>query len=275
MSAQIQIASVAGRDVRFLEGGARGAADVLVLAHAFPVGPRLFEPQLEALAGWRVIAPAMAGFEGSDALARPSADAYAEEVAALLDRLGVSRAVFGGVSMGGHVVYAMLRLAPERVRGIILADTRSTADPEDAKAGRRKLLQVLEQQGVTAVADDMLPKLLGPTTRASRPDIVARVRALIESQPPAAIAGAIDVLMNRPDSTPMLPGIRVPALVVVGEEDALSPPAEMRRLAAALPDARVVELPGCGHLANLEDPRAFNAAAAEWLSALGSRLEGP
>jgi 3-oxoadipate enol-lactonase len=272
MSANFQIATVEGRPVHFLDAGEPAATNVLLLAHAFPVGARLFEPQLGAFPGWRVIAPAFPGFDGTPTIPSPSIDAYARTIAGLLRSLRVPRAVVGGVSMGGHLTFAMLRQAPDLVGGIVLADTRSQADSEEAKTGRRALMKTLYAQGATAVAEAMLPRLLGETTRRSRADVVARVRQLIEGQSTEGIAGAIRVLMERPDSTPLLAGITVPALVVVGSEDPLSPPAEMRQLAAAIPGSEFVELPNAGHLANLEVPDAFNAALAAWLSALGSRL---
>lgn len=257
--------------MRFLQAGEPGSTNVLVLAHAFPVGARLFGPQLGAFAGWRVIAPAMPGFDGSARLDQPSIDAYARQVLGLLDELGVGHAVVGGVSMGGHFTFAMLRQAPERVVGAVFADTRSAADTEEALAARRQLLQVAAEAGALGVAADMVPKLLGPTTQARRPAVVAAVRGWIEDQDVAGITDAITVLMTRPDSTPMLGSIRVPSLVVVGEEDALAPVAEMERMAAAIPGATFVTIAGAGHLANLEDPGAFNNALQDFLEAIRIR----
>jgi pimeloyl-ACP methyl ester carboxylesterase len=271
MSAQIQIATVDRTPIHFLQAGEPGATHVLLLVHAFPVGPRLFEPQLGAFPGWRVIAPAMPGFDGSRLMARPSIDAYGRLMCGLLDALAIPSAVVGGVSMGGHCAFAMLRHVPERITALVLADTRSEGDSQQALEGRRRLLQVAKEQGPAAIAAEMVPKLLGTTTQHQRPDVVEHVRARIESQSGEAIAAAIDVLMSRPDSTPMLADIRVPSLVVVGSEDVLTPPGDMRRMAAAIPGSTFVEIPGAGHLANLEDPTAFNDALQSFLEAVRIR----
>jgi pimeloyl-ACP methyl ester carboxylesterase len=268
MSANFQIARVEGRAVHYLDAGEAAAPNVLLLAHAFPVGAQLFAPQLGAFTGWRVVAPSMPGFDGGALLSEASADTYARLLIGLMDELTIPRAVVGGVSMGGHVTFGMLRHAPERVVAVVLADTRSEADAGPALEGRRRLLDVAMTKGPSAVADEMVPKLLGGTTVRTRPEVVERVRRLIEGQSTEAIAAAIRVLMTRPDSTPMLRRIQVPALVIVGAEDSLTPPAEMQKMAAGIPGATFVEIPRAGHLANLEAPAEFNAAVAAWLPAL-------
>lgn len=251
--------------MRFVEEGDPGASSVLVLVHAFPVGVRLFEPQRHAFPGWRLIAPALPGFDGTDLLERPSTDEYARNLLALLDELRIDRAVFGGVSLGGYLTFAVLRRAAHRVAGVILADTRSEADGDAARPGRERLMQIARESGPAAVATDMVPKLLGRTSQDSRPDLVAHVRNLIEGQTRDGIAAAIHVLMERPDSTPLLSGINVPALVIVGAEDVLTPPPEMERMAAAIPGAEFVRIQDAGHLANLENAAAFNAAVRTFL----------
>jgi pimeloyl-ACP methyl ester carboxylesterase len=239
---------------------------VLLLVHAFPVGVRLFEPQWDAFPGWRIVAPALPGFDGSELLERASVDEHAGQVLALLDHLRVDRVVAGGVSLGGYVIFGLLRRAAERVAALVLADTRSSADTPEARAGRDRLLQDVRQSGPAAVAAEMLPKLLGQTSHRSRPALVSGVRRMIAGQSTAGLAAAIQVLMSRPDSTPLLAGIRVPALVVAGNEDVLTPPSEMTQLAAAIPDAMYVQIDDAGHLSNLENPGAFNHAVAGWLA---------
>lgn len=251
-----------------MQAGDPAGTHALVLIHAFPVGVRLWEPQLNAFPGWRMMTPALPGFDGSDLIDDVSIDAYARHVLLQLDELGIDHAVFGGVSMGGYFAFAALRQAPERVAGVILADTRSTPDSPEALEGRRRLLETLERGGPSAVADDMVPKLLGKTTLAHRPDVVTRVRQMIQGQTAEGIAAAIRVLMSRPDSTPLLGGIRVPALVIVGEEDVLTPPSEMEHMAAAIPRATFVRIPQAGHLASLENPAAFNMAVSDFLRSL-------
>ncbi|OFW41443.1 MAG: hypothetical protein A3F70_08745 [Acidobacteria bacterium RIFCSPLOWO2_12_FULL_67_14] len=263
----MQIVTIDGRPVRYVESGDPGGAP-LVLVHAFPVGVGMFDPQRGAFPGRRIIAPALPGFDGSAPLAAPSVDAYARHVIGLLDALRIDRAVLGGVSLGGYVLFGVLRQAAARVAGIMLADTRSAADTGEARAGRIRMLGVLRDKGVPAVAADMLPKLLGETSRRRQPGLAQSVTRMIEGQTAEGIAAAIEVLMSRPDSTPLLRRLAVPALVVVGAEDGLTTPGEMERMASQVPGAQFVSVPGAGHLSNLENPPAFNQAVAQWLGLL-------
>jgi pimeloyl-ACP methyl ester carboxylesterase len=259
----------AGR-VRYLEAPPSGSGrprGTLVLLHAFPLNARMWEPQLTlADHGWRVLAPHYRGMDG--AIQDPPAasiDDYAGDVIDLLDSLHIEDAVIGGLSLGGYVAFALFRHAPRYVRGIVLADTRSQADPPEAAEGRTRLLSAVREKGPSAAADEMVPRLLGETTRAKRPDVVERVRALILSNPAAAIAGAITAIMTRPDSTPLLASIHCPTLIVVGEQDTLTPPAMSRDMQRGIPGSELVVVPEAGHLSSLEQPSAFNAALAAFL----------
>jgi len=242
-------------------------AHTIVLLHAFPVGNRMWLPQRSAFPGWRVVTPALPGFDGSDAGA-PSMEAFATHVNQELDRLGIGRAVIGGLSLGGYVAFGVLRQRPERVSALILADTRSGADSEQAREGRLRMLRILEEHGPSGVFEQMRPKLFGVATHADRPSVVEYAKGLAESQTPAAIEGAIRAMLDRPDSTPLLGTITVPTLILVGQEDALTPPAESQGMQAAIPRATLVQLPRAGHLSSLETPEAFNAAVSAFLSTL-------
>jgi 3-oxoadipate enol-lactonase len=261
--------STAAGKVLYLDGGDPGSAHVIVLVHAFPVGMRMWE-RVAIPQGWRGIAPALPGFDGVEPLATESQviDDYARAMLDVMDELRIDNAVAGGVSMGGYVAFALWRLARLRWRGLVLADTRAGADNEQGRAGRNKMLDLVKREGSRGIADEMVPKLLGETTRSSQPDLVADVRRLIERQTSEGIAGAIVRLRDRPDSTPLLREIGVPTLVVVGDEDVVTPPAESEQMAAQLEDARLVHVPGAGHLACMEKPEAFNAALASFLSAI-------
>lgn len=239
----------------------------LVLLHAFPLSGRMWEAQL-ALAshGWHVIAPNVRGVDGQDD--DPSAnsiDDYAADIIDLLDGLHIDEAVVGGLSMGGYVAFAILRHAPSYVRALILADTRSQADTPEGLDGRRKLLALVGERGADAVADQMIPKLLGETTRTTKPDVVDHVRGLIRSNSTDAIAGGIRALMSRPDSTPQLASIHVPTLIVVGEQDGITPPSAAEEMQARIAGAELVRIPDAGHLSNLEQPTVFNAVLARFL----------
>lgn len=258
------------RHLTYLEAGA-GDGPALVLLHAFPLTADMWHEQLAAPPpGWRVLAPDFAGFGGSDdhERQRVSLDDYASDLVAWLDRLGIGQAAVAGLSMGGYVALALARLAPQRLTGLVLADTRSGADGEQARAGRERMLEVLSERGPDGVADEMLPKLLGATTHRSRPKLVNEVRSMIVSSAPEGIRRAILRLRDRPDATPVVGRIRVPVLVLTGDEDVVTPPEEGRALEAGIPRSTFEVLAGAGHLSNLEAPAAFNAAVGRFLSSL-------
>lgn len=246
----------------------RGQGAPVLLLHAFPLGMAMWEPQVRALAErHRVVRFDARGFGGSppgDGLL--SMERIAEDAVALLDHLGLPPAAVCGLSMGGYAAFALWRRHPERVRALVLADTRAGADSDEAKKGRADLAEKVRRQGPEAAAEAFLPKLLGETTRRERPEMVARVREMILANPARGICDALAGLAARADSTDVLREIRVPALFVVGEEDVVSPPAEMEAMHRQVAGSRLVTLPRVGHLSNLEDPPGFNAALSEFLS---------
>ncbi|MGA7742651.1 MAG: alpha/beta hydrolase [Polyangia bacterium] len=237
-----------------------GSGPVLVLLHAFPFDSRMWHKTAAALAGQRrVITPDMRGFGLSDLGSGGSSIAdLADDVASLLDALNLPAATVGGMSMGGYVALAFARRHRDRLKSLVLADTKAAADTPEARQGREAAIALVEQQGVPALLEKQIPRLLSASASDS---LRAEVRAL-GAQSPEAIIAAIRALRDRPDRTAELPEIAVPTLVVVGSDDALSSPAEARVMAAAMPDARVVEIPGAAHLSNLENPDAFSAALA-------------
>jgi len=257
-----------GRRISYLERPAAGerVAGTLVLLHAFPLAAAMWEPQFAALPpGWRVVAPDLAGFgESAPGASRfPGIDDYASDVLALLDHLHVDAAVVGGLSMGGYVAFALQRLAPARLRGLVLADTRPEADSEQARATRMKTFETLDREGPAGVAESMLPKLLGATTRY---DVVASVRSLASSQRVEGVRRAVFSLMSRPDSTHLLRDITSPVLVVAGDEDEITGPDVARQMHRQVAGAELALIGGAGHLSNLEQPEAFNLAVSRFLA---------
>lgn len=248
------------------------SAKVLVLLHAFPLGAGMWDGQMKALPpGWRLIAPDLRGFGGSsieESEDNPAMDDYAADVLEVLDHLRVSSCVLGGCSMGGYAVFAVLRRAPALARGVILVDTRAGADTPEGRANRRNMLALLEREGPAGVGQDMMPKLLGKTTLEERPQVEPLVRRLIKQQSPEAIRGGIRRMMSRPDSSDVLQQLTAPTLVVVGEEDALTPPDEARKMVSLCQDATLVVVPRAGHLPSLEQPAAFNDAMNGFLDRL-------
>ncbi len=264
---------VDGARVHYAEAGTwvPGGGDPLVLLHAFPLHSAMWAPQLACLSSRRrVIAPDLKGFGASHApaeLARYTMFDYVEELTALLDALGIERIVLGGLSMGGYVAFAFLRSYANRVAGLVLADTRAAADTAEVFERRTDQQDQVAREGTTAVIEGLLAGLLCDNTRAHRPELVEQVRRLM-ANPAAGYVGALEAMKHRPDATAELADIDVPTLVVVGEHDALSPPAVAREMASAIPDAQLSVLANAGHLSNLEAPDEFNAAVADFLERL-------
>ncbi|MDF1564443.1 MAG: alpha/beta fold hydrolase [Deltaproteobacteria bacterium] len=237
----------------------------VVFLHAFPLHAGMWADQREALGGREVLTPDFPGF-GGRAPGEPTLEAFARAVLADLDAAGIDRAIFVGLSMGGYVAFRLHALAPERFAGLVLADTRSGADDEAGRQKRSEQAARVRAEGTGWMAAALLPALLGETTRRERPDAVARAEALITGADAEGVARALEAMRDRPDSTPQLGEITCPTLVLVGAEDTLTPPAAARAMVEALPDARLVELPGAGHLSNLELPEAFDAALLDFLA---------
>jgi pimeloyl-ACP methyl ester carboxylesterase len=239
------------------------ARGTLLLIHGFPLNSRMWEGQLDAAAarGWRVLAPDLTVVAKADA----TVDDFAGVAIDLMDGLHIEGAVVGGLSMGGYVTFALVRHAARYVRGLILADTRSQADTPEGVEGRKKMLQLLKDQGPSAIADQMIPKLIGETTKQTRPQAADLLRAIIMANPAEAIGGAINALMTRPDATPLLASIHVPTLVIVGAEDTLTPPPLSEQMHAGIAGSQLEVIEGAGHMTNIEKPNAFNAALASFL----------
>jgi 3-oxoadipate enol-lactonase len=244
-----------------------GEGPPVVLLHAFPLDSRMFEPQAEALAGFRrLITPDYPGFGRSPrAPAQPDMRYYAEGVRGLLDRLKLDRVVLGGVSMGGYVVFECLRLFPERVSGLILANTRPEPDSDEIRENRKKMAHRVAEEGIGVLIELQMERLLAPDTLENNERVVEKVRAMILESNPNGVVAALGAMRERPDSTPLLGKIEVPTLVIGGEEDGISSPEVMGAMAEKIPDSRHVTLPNAGHLSNLEAPEGFNAALKEFL----------
>lgn len=249
-----------------------GSGTPLLLLHAFPLSSAMWADQRAGLGDvCRVITPDQRGFGGSALGADdPSLEHVADDVAALLDAMGLDRVVLGGLSMGGYAALAVLRRHPERVRALVLADTKATADPPAAREKRERIAARLDLDGTTDVlVEEVLPALCGATTSARRPLVAGRVKALVEAAPPAAAAWAQRAMAARPDSLDVLSSAQVPVLVVLGDEDALSTREDAETMVAAATDARLEVLDGAGHLTAVEVPDAFNGCVRRFVQALG------
>ena len=247
-----------------------GTGDPLVFLHAFPLNGRMFEPQMAAFSGdRRVVAPDYPGFGRSPRTpAQPDVHYYAEGVCGLLDRLHLERVVLGGVSMGGYVAFQCMRLFPERVFALVLANTRPEPDTEETRETRNEMAFRVAQEGVGVLVELQMERLLAPDTLQNDEKLVENVRAMIFDNSPDGAVAALGAMRERPDSTPLLGKIGVPTLVVGGEEDGISSPEVMGAMAAKIPGARHVTIPQTGHLSNLEAPEQFNAILSDFLQSI-------
>lgn len=246
-----------------------GSGFPVVFLHAFPLNRTMWEPQISALvAEYRCITIDFRGLGESSGHPPFTMERYAEDVVAVLDALQIERAVIAGLSMGGYVAFALWRHHAQRVRAIVLADTRASADSAEVIARRRTLIEAARTQGATAVANMQIAGLVGKTTRDRRPDIYDATHRMIAQAPVDGIIGATEALLGRADSTPTLATIDVPTLVVSGEEDVLIPPRDARRLHEGIPGSRLEILEHAGHLSSMERPAAFNTVVSEFLAAL-------
>ncbi len=255
-----------------LSHSSTGEGMPVVLLHAFPFSSEMWRPQLSLANTFRIITPDLPGFGDSPALANPTTEAMADAVAALLDDLQLTDpVVLGGCSMGGYVALAFAGKYPQRLRGLLLSDTKADADDDAAKAGRDKMIAAADTLTGESVIAALLPKQLSNTTRDNRPTVVDEVKRIGAAQSVAGIVAAQKAMRDRPDSRPVLGQIRVPTLVVVGEHDPITPPAVAKAMAAAIPGSRLEVIPTAAHLPNLEASSEFNTVVRGWLE----RLEHP
>ncbi|MBM3974180.1 MAG: alpha/beta fold hydrolase [Planctomycetes bacterium] len=263
-------ANAHGRAAR-LAVRATGAGPLTVLLHGYPLDHRMWDAVRDGqLADHRTLAAIDLRGHGSSPSAGDDAHAmerFADDVAAVVDALAPDgRADVVGLSMGGYAALAFAERHPQRLRSLALVDTRAAADAPAARANREAAIAMATTQGASAIADAMLPKLLAP---GADPAVAKALRAMIADTPVATIVADLRGLRDRADRTALLPAIAAPALVVVGEHDAITPVAEAEAMACALPCARLVVVPGAGHMTPMEQPAAFAEALAAFWRAIG------
>jgi 3-oxoadipate enol-lactonase len=244
----------------------------VVFLHGFPHDRTLWAAQRLALAPQaRCIVPDVRGFGDSSTHGPYSMDQYADDVVALLDWLQIERAVVCGLSMGGYIAMALWRRHPDRVRAFAFCDTKAGADTDEGKAKRDRLIAMVKRDGTRVIADAQMSGMVGSATRERRPEVVATLRAMMGRQSAAGVIGALQALRDRPDSRATLQTVSVPSLVMVGEDDVLTPIKEARTIAEALPSAARVRLEiiaGAGHVPCLERPAATTHALSDFLATL-------
>lgn len=248
-----------GRPAEIREAG-QGPA--ILLLHGFPLDGAMWSGVARLLAPrLRVLKPDLPGRENTPAEA-DGMEGYADFVEAVLRELPAPVGLVG-FSMGGYVALALMKRRPEKVRALSLVDTRAAADDEAGKAKRDEAIAKVRAEGVRAIADMMVEKLLAPDSL-RKGELVERVRRIMLRQDPKTIEADLKAMKERPDSRDFLPEISVPTLVAVGEQDVLTPPSEAREMATAIPGARLVTIPEAGHLTPMERPKAVAEALGDF-----------
>ena len=259
--------SVSGTTLNYDE---RGSGKPLVLLHGFPLDNRIWREQIAALADrFRVIAPDLRGFGQSKSTDAFTLESLADDVHALLADLGALPCVLGGLSMGGYVALAYAKKYPSDLLGLALIDTKAEADTAEGKAGREKMIELARSQGSKAVADQMMPKMLAPDADKSRPQVKRELDQIMNAQTPRTIEHALAAMRDRPDRVADLASIAVPTLVIVGEHDAITPPAGAEKMSKAIPKSTYAVIRGAGHMSPMEQPQQVTDALRRFASGLG------
>lgn len=261
--------SAAGYTIAYVD---KGQGVPILFVHGFPLDHSMWRYQIEGLSDrYRVLAPDLPGFGASSPLTQPvmRMEDFADSLVAFLDAVGVTEPiVFCGLSMGGYIAWQFWRRHGGRLRALILCDTRAAADAPEVAEQRRVNAERVLREGPGFFAEMMIPRLFAPKALGGSSQIVDDMRRVMLGTPPETIAAALRGMAERVDARPWLAEIRVPTLVVVGQEDALSPPSEMEPMAAAIAGSKFVVIPEAGHLAPLENPSAVTAAIRDFLQSL-------
>ena len=262
-------ATINGTRLAYAERGLRHDTSLLLI-HGYPLNRHLWDAQLTGLSGAaHVIAPDLRGSGDSPATPGPcSMDQFADDLAGLLDHLNIERAILAGLSMGGYIAFAFWRRHAARVRALALVDTRAEPDNPQARAGRDTSADFARREGAEALARQMLPRLLAPDNFANA-TLAGRALAIMTVNPVDGLVCDLQAMRDRPDSRPLLAQISVPTLVITGEADQVTPPADGQALAEAIPGARQVIIPNAGHLSPLENTRAVNRALRAFVEMVG------
>jgi pimeloyl-ACP methyl ester carboxylesterase len=245
-----------------------GSGEAVLFIHAFPFHSGMWEPQLERLpAGWRGIAPDLRGFgRSSGAPNGPyTMDLFADDMAALLNHLRVSKAVLCGCSLGGYVSFAFMRKYPDKVRALILCSTRSGADNQEGRQARLQLAARVRAEGVRAIAETTLPRMLSEETQVRRPDLMNTFQQMLNATSPETLARTLEGMAARPDSEETARNIEVPVLILHGTDDAIIPRGEAQMMARGIRGATIQLIPDAGHIPNLEQTEDFNRSLNDFL----------
>jgi len=262
-------AVVNGGEIFYVDAGI-SKADTIVLIHGFPFSHEMWDPQIEALQKrFRVIAYDLRG-HGKSGVGdgQYTLEFFVDDLLGLLDHLGIERAVLCGLSMGGYIALRAVERNPERVRGLILADTQAKADSNEAKLRRAAAIKSVKAMGVKAYAEGSVKSVFAPQTLANNADAVEKIRRIVQSNSSLGICGALLALASRTDTTESLSGIRVPTLILVGEHDTSTPPSASQEMHNKILNSEIHVIPNAAHLSNLENSEEFNKHLLDFLGRL-------
>jgi 3-oxoadipate enol-lactonase len=250
-------AFVNGVNINYLD---KGTGTPIVLVHGFPFSHEMWTPQIAALASaYRVIAYDVRGHGLSDVGdGQYTMDSHVDDLFALMDHLSLGPAVIVGLSMGGYITLRALDREQKRFRGAVLCDTRAEADSNDAKFRRFASITGVKRTGSAPFAEAFVKGVFAPSTFSTNPAAIESIRRIIERTPPLSIAGTLLALASRPDMTATLAGITIPVLIIVGEQDATTPPEASGLMHSKIAGSTLQIIPGAAHMSNLEQPALFN-----------------
>ena len=264
-------AVVNGGEIFYVDAGVSKAAPV-VLIHGFPFSHEMWDPQIEALQKrFRVIAYDLRGHGKSGVRnGQYTLEFFVDDLLGLLDHLKIEKAVLCGLSMGGYIALRTIERNPERVKGLILADTQAKSDSNEAKLKRTAAIKSVKAKGVNAYAGGFVKSVFATQTFTDNKAAVEKIRRIIQGNSSLGICGALLALASRTDTTEALSGIKVPALILVGEHDALTPPSASQDMHSKIPNSEFHLIPNAAHMSNLESPEEFNKQILNFLGRLGA-----
>jgi len=258
--------NVAGQTISYTE---RGHGLPVVLVHGFPLDNRIWESQVAALSDkYRIIAPDLPGFGKSQPPKPFTMESFADSLHAFLTQIKAVPCALAGLSMGGYMSFAYERKYPTDLKALILVDTKAEADTPEGKAGRNKMIETARTSGSPAIAAAMLPKMLSPQSQQTRPQLVQQAREIMEACPPQTIEYALAAMRDRNDFRDCCPSVAIPTLIIVGDADAITPPAVAESMNKSIPHSKLVIIKGAGHLSPMEQPEQVNQALRQFLTSV-------
>lgn len=254
--------------VAFVE---KGKGKPVVLLHAFPLTGKMWQPQIETLlaANCRVILPDFRGFgENHNFADINTMEDLANDIVELLNSLKIEKAIFGGLSMGGYVLFNLYRLFPQKFGAVVFADTNCGADTEEKREARFDLIEKIEKEGVAALIENMLPNLISDHTKQNNPELVKKLEADFSGVNPQGAIAALRGMAAREDCCDPAEKISVPTVLIFGENDKITNLEIAAQMHSKIQNSKLIKIKNAGHYSNLEQPEQFNFALREFVESV-------